>query len=145
MGFSEVGVQGSRGDGAPQMGPLLKGWTGDSRGRQVHSRGSLHFSVKHVAILASVFREQIRHFYSRGEATHWIVLLDKGLPSKNKDCLQHLFSVFSMGGVSAAQWERAIKPSSCFPLKQQLLGPQVPAQWSLDLRTSKSPGELVKT
>lgn len=97
MGFGEVGVQGSRGDGAPQMGPLLKGWTGDSRGRQVHSRGSLHFSVKHVAILASVFREQIRHFYSRGEATHWIVLLDKGLPSKNKDCLQHLFSVFSMG------------------------------------------------
>lgn len=98
------------------MEPLPKGWMGDSRGRQVLSRGSLHFSVKHVAILASVSREQVRHFYSGGEATHWIFLLDKGLPLKNKKTVCSIFSLFSLWvGVRAAQWERAVKPSSCFP------------------------------
>ena len=77
--------QPSRGSGLPgkafpQREPLSQGQVGDSRGKQEHSRRwpagaanrtpsrSLASPVEHVAIPASVSREQGRHFYSGDEA-----------------------------------------------------------------------------
>lgn len=102
----------------------------------MHSREGLHFSVKHAAILASASREEVRHLYSGGKAARLIFLLDKGLHLKEqKDWFCSPFPLFSLWvGVSVAQWEWAIQPGSCFSPKQQLLGAQVCAQWSSDLR-----------
>lgn len=134
-GSAKVGLRAPR-KGFPTEGPLPEGWMGDSRGGQVHSREGLHFSVKHAAILASASREEVRHLYSGGKAARLIFLLDKGLHLKEqKDWFCSPFPLFSLWvGVSVAQWEWAIQPGSCFSPKQQLLGAQVCAQWSSDLR-----------
>lgn len=105
------GVQDSQGRLPPRGSPFLKdGWeivAGGGGGKCTPERACgtkeqnllpLHFSVMHVAILASAFREQVRPFYCGGKAASLLFLLDKDLHlEEQKDCFWSTFSVFSVG------------------------------------------------
>lgn len=91
LALSHLGrVQGSQGRLPPRGSPFLKdGWeivAGGGGGRCTPERACgtkeqnllpLHFSVMHVAILASAFKEQVRPFYCGGKAASLLFLLDK--------------------------------------------------------------------